>query len=77
MELETCNRNVCLPFITEVGTSQILNKLRRTKKKSVSFLPSTESDLGLNDADASHFFRSETINFEHVFNLCHLFEFLT
>jgi hypothetical protein len=76
-ESETHNRNTHLHFDIEAGASRILNKLRRNRKHSVSFLPSTEIGPHLIDADASRFSRSEMIAFGRISNLCLLFEFLT
>jgi hypothetical protein len=49
--------------------SPILNKLRRAKKLSVSFLPSTKPDACLGDASVSHFTRSEMIICGHISDL--------
>jgi hypothetical protein len=69
---ETRYRNTRLPFIIEATISQILNKLRRTLKQSIFFSPSIEPGVRLGDADASHFFISETMTFRRVFNLSHI-----
>jgi hypothetical protein len=68
--------NAHLSFVIKAGASLILNKLRCTKKMSVSILPSTELDSRLGDTGASHFTRSEMIACGRDFDLCLLFEFL-
>jgi hypothetical protein len=46
----------CLPFVTKVAASEILNKLRRAKKQSVSFY-ALPSQVRLGDVDAFNFFQ--------------------
>jgi hypothetical protein len=69
--------NACPPFVTKVGTSQILNKLKYVGKQNVSFLPSTEPSARLGDIGTSHFIRLGTIAFRRISDLCLLFEFVT
>jgi hypothetical protein len=54
-----------------------INLTETCQKVDRLLLPSTEPVLILIDADTSHFFRSETIAFARVSNLCLQFEFLT
>jgi hypothetical protein len=65
----------CLPFVTKVAASEILNKLRRAKKQSVSFyaLPSQvrASVMWMHLI----FFRLEMITFEYISDPCLLFKF--
>jgi hypothetical protein len=54
-----------------------INLTETRQKLDHLLLPTTESVLILTNASVSCFFRSETITFANVFDLCLRFEFLT